>query len=163
MTINFNLGKVDYNNSGRRNCMATLELSWDGSRFSLRASIWNPRHTDIYMGGQCIEEVIAYFPHHPLAQRLAAIWREWHLNDMIAGSPAQEAWLAANPVTAVYPESHYTKACAALTAAGINPDPGYLHNGKPYAYGSAWLKRDIPADIAAELDNLVAGKGLLAA
>ena len=120
----FNLGKVDYNRSGRRNCMATIELTWDGSRCSIRASIWNPRGTDIYIGGQCVEEVAAYFPGNKLAQRLVAIWRAWHLNDMKAGSPAQEAWLAANPVTAVYPESHYVKASEALAAVGLNPGPG---------------------------------------
>ena len=74
---------------------------------------------------------------------------------MKAGSPAQEAWLAANPVTAVYPESHYDKASAALAAAGLNPDPDYLHNGIPYRYGSAWLKRDIPADVVAEIESLM--------
>lgn len=39
----FNLGKVDYDRSGRRNCLATIELTWDGSRCSVCASIWNPR------------------------------------------------------------------------------------------------------------------------
>jgi len=149
------LGKVDYNRSGRRNCAVTLEVSWDGERFSACASIWNPRRTDIYAGGQMVEEACAYFPHDKRAQRVLALWREWHLNDMNAGSPAQEAWLKANPVTAAYPESHYDKASAALASAGLNPDPDYLHNGKPYRYGSAWLKRDIPADVVAEIEALM--------
>lgn len=101
-------------------------------------------------------------PGNKLAQRLVAIWRAWHLNDMKAGSPAQESWLAANPVTAVYPESHYVKASEALAAVGLNPDPAYLHNGKPYAYGSAWLKQEIPADVRAELDALIAGEAVAA-
>ena len=153
------LGKIDYNRSDRRNCAVTLEIALEGTsagwRFSACASIWNPRRTDIYAGGQMVEEACAYFPHDKRAQRVLALWRAWHLNDMKAGSPAQEAWLAANPVTAVYPESHYDKASAALAAAGLNPDPDYLHNGIPYRYGSAWLKRDIPADVVAEIESLM--------
>lgn len=145
------LGKIDYNNSGRRNCLATLEISWDGSRFSACGNIWNPRETDIYAGGQIVEEVCRYFPQNVQAQRILAIWRDWHLNDMIAGSPAQEAFLKANPVADRL--NHYSAACDALAAAGLNPDPDYLHNGQPYRYGSAWLKRDIPADVAAEIES----------
>jgi hypothetical protein len=75
---------------------------------------------------------------------------------MTAGSPAQHEWLRLNPVTAVYPESHYEKASAALAAVGLDPDPGYLHNGKPYRYGHAWLMRTIPADVVTEIETLLA-------
>lgn len=148
------LGKIDYNRSGRRNCLATLEINWDGVRFSASANVWNPRQTDIYMGGQCLEEVCALFPNDTRAQAVLVLWRHWHLNDMRAGSPAQEAWLEANPIKPVYPQSYYELACEALAAAGLNPDPTYLHEGKPhaYAYGSAWLKREIPADVVAEIE-----------
>ncbi len=78
--------------------------------------------------------------------RLWELWDRWHLNDMRAGSPAQETWLRANPVTAVYPESHYEKASAALEAAGLNPDP---ESG--YKYGHAWIKEAIPESVLAEL------------
>jgi hypothetical protein len=147
------LGKVDYNKSGRKNCLAELEISWDGKRFSATAGIWNPRRSDYYTCGQCVEEVAGYFPENQLAQRILAIWRDWHLNDMRSGSPAQEAWLKANPVAAVYPESHYQKASDALKTAGLNPDPGYLHNGKPYEYGHAWLTEELPAEIASEIQG----------
>ena len=86
--------------------------------------------------------------------KFRAIWNKWHLNDMRAGSPDQEAYLEANPVTAVYPESHYDKACKALEAVGLNPDPGYLRDEKPYKYGSAWLKESVPEDVLEWLDAL---------
>lgn len=77
-------------------------------------------------------------------------WDRWHLNDMKAGSPAQEAWLEDNPVSAVYPESHYKKACSALAAAGLHPDAdGYL-------YGSAWKREEVPAEVLDFLRNLPA-------
>lgn len=159
MRITLNLGKIDYNNSGRRDCMADMEVDWDGRQVTICANIWNPRHTDIYAGGQCVDMVAGFFPHHKAAQRLLAIWRDWHLNSTRAsGSPAQRAWLKANPVTATYPESYYEKASAALAAAGLNPDPGYLHNGKPYSYGSAWLHEELPDGIKAELDGLFSGE-----
>lgn len=82
------------------------------------------------------------------------IWNRWHLNDMTAGSPDQEAFLRANPVTAVYPESHYTKACKVLEAAGLNPDPNYLYKGAPYKYGNAWLYEEVPVEVLEWLKGL---------
>lgn len=86
--------------------------------------------------------------------KLRELWNAWHLNDMQAGSPAQTAYLKANPVNYKYPECHYTKACEALTAAGLNPDPNFMHKGQPYRYGSAWLRVDVPADVIAWLRAL---------
>jgi hypothetical protein len=79
-------------------------------------------------------------------ERLLELWDRWHLNDMRAGSPAQEAWLRANPVSFKYPESHYEKASAALADAGLNPD------ADGYRYGHAWNREEIPADVVAEIE-----------
>lgn len=147
------LGKVDYNQDGRKNCPAELEISWDGKRFSASGNIWQPNRRDCYSCGQIVEKVAGYFPDNQLAQRILAVWRDWHLNDMRAGSPAQQAWLNANPVSFMCHESHYTKAGEALAAAGLNPDPNYLHNGAPYEYGSAWLLEEIPAEIVSEIES----------
>lgn len=84
-----------------------------------------------------------------LAAKFARVWKRWHLNDMRAGSPAQEQFLRDHPVVAVYPEDHYTKASAALAAAGLNPDNGYK-------YGSAWLREEVPADVLQFLADLPA-------
>jgi hypothetical protein len=83
-----------------------------------------------------------------MACKLADIWARWHLNDMRTGSAAQEAWLRANPVKAVYPESHYEKAGAALAHADLNPD------ADGYKYGHAWKREEVPADVVAWLLNL---------
>ena len=89
-----------------------------------------------------------------LIAKFRAVWKAWHLNDMIAGSPAQRLYLAANHVTCVYPQSLYVVECEALAAVGLNPDPSYLHNGKPYEYGSAGLRADVPADVLEFLRGL---------
>lgn len=78
--------------------------------------------------------------------RFLDVWREWHLNDMRAGTPAQRKALKDMP-PAVYPVSHYDAACAFLAARGLNPDNGYH-------YGSAWLRVDVPPVVLAWLDGL---------
>jgi hypothetical protein len=89
-----------------------------------------------------------------LVEKFRAIWNEWHLNDLTAGSPAQESWIKDHPLDYAYPKSHYSVYSEALTAAGLNPDPSYLHNGKPYAYGHAWLMREVPNEVLTFLESL---------
>lgn len=144
------LGGVDYNGSGRKNCAAYITWNLENGEFSMCAEIWDPRKTDIYCGGQCVDEVAGMFPHDVKAQRMLAIWKRWHLNKMKAGSPAQEQFLREHPVKAVYPESHYTKASQALAEAGLNPDPSF-RNG--YKYGSEWVHEELPADVIAEIQS----------
>lgn len=79
-------------------------------------------------------------------------WDKWHLNDMRAGSPAQMAFLAEHPIDDRL--NYFKKASAALEAAGLNPDPNYLHQGKPYKYGTAWLHTEVPADVLEFLRKL---------
>lgn len=150
------LGMVDYARSGKANCEAAITWSLKDGRFSMCAEIWNSRKTDILCGGQCVAEVAARFPSDAKAQRMLAIWKEWHLNDMKAGSPAQAAFLKSFPERQHYEDgfgSHFEWALAKLTEAGINPDPGFLHNGKPYSYGSAWLKVELPSEVEAEIKS----------
>lgn len=89
-----------------------------------------------------------------LVEQFRAVWEEWHLNDMVAGSPDQMAWISANPLDYKYPKSWYSVYSDALRNAGLNPDPNYLHKGKPYKFGSAWLRKEIPADVIAFLESL---------
>ena len=82
-----------------------------------------------------------------LLARFLAVWGEWHLNALTPGSPRQMAFLKANPVEVEPGGSHYTKALDALTLAGLSPDADLIHDGKPYVYGSAWLKTEVPAEV----------------
>jgi hypothetical protein len=144
-------GKVDYNQSGRKNRKAYITWSLEDGRFSMSAEIWNPQQTGLYLSGQCVDTVAAYFPDDTKAQQMLAVWREWHLNDMKAGSPRQTAWLAAHPRVLKY---DFTQQCRALKDAGLNPDRQCVHeNGKPYSYGSAWLRRELPADVVAMINS----------
>jgi len=150
------LGKVDYYGKGRANCEAEITWKLENGNFSMCAGIWQPNKRDYEICGQCVDTVASFFPNDAKAQRMKEIWGRWHLNDMRAGSPAQMAWLEANPLDPKdynYPKSHYTAAVDALKAAGLHPDNNYIHNGKPYAYGTAWLKETLPPDVIAEIES----------
>lgn len=82
-----------------------------------------------------------------LVQQFRDVWNRWHLNGLKAGTPAQEQFLRDNPVMAIYPVSHYTKACEALDAAGLLVDNGYK-------YGSAWKLEEVPEDVLQWLYDL---------
>lgn len=77
------------------------------------------------------------------------IWGRWHLNDMNAGSPRQEAFLRGHPEI-----KGYDKACKALADAGLNPDAEYDYGGKPYSYGHGWIYEEVPTEVIEFLDNL---------
>ncbi len=87
-----------------------------------------------------------------LMARFFEVWDRWHLNDMRAGSKAQETWLRENPIPEAdyaYPKSHYDVACSKLAAAGLNPDPS---NG--YKYGHSWNMEPLPSDVIDFLASL---------
>lgn len=148
------LGKCDADGNGRNVNEAYITWSYDGTTFSMCAEVWQANKRDIIRGGQCVDTVAAFFPHNKKAQRMVEIWKRWHLNDLTAGSPAQEAWLREHrDEFPGYPVSHYTWVAEQLAAAGLNPDPNYLYKGQPYKYGHAWLKEELPAEVRAEIES----------
>ena len=140
-------GKVDYNNTGRANCPVEIEWELKDGRFSMSGNIWMPSRRDIYAGGQNLEEIGALFPDDAKVQRMVAIWRRWHLNDMRAGTCAQEEIIEAHKSEFPgYPTSFYVWACELLRSHDLYEDNGYK-------YGSRWLKEEIPADVIAEIES----------
>ena len=75
---------------------------------------------------------------HAKMREFLRIWGRWHLNDMRAGSPAQEAWVRDNVPAG---KRNYETVKAELKGAGLDPDNGY-------SYGSKWLAEEIPSEIA---------------
>lgn len=152
----FKLGRAPSDHPDYPGHLLTMSIRYDGNKFAAQATVWSPWRRDYVLLGQCVDTVADMLPDNTTAQEIRAIWKDWHLNTMTAGSPAQEAYLKANPFTYSYPATHYDAACDMLRAAGLHPDPGYLHNGKPYHYGSAWLTRPLPDDIKARIEALLA-------
>jgi hypothetical protein len=127
--------------------------------------------------GQCIDRIAADYPHDRAVQRIAAVWREWHLNGLTAGTPAQEAHLKKRLTeypddvkAAPYNGDHYKWAVGTLKAAGLHvvqlaPGHGLQATGgfenisDPvthnllYQYGTRWIHRPIPADVLAEIES----------
>lgn len=85
MKRTFHFGKIDYRGTGRKDCAVSVmvELKEDKDRlvFSAHGEIWNPRHTDIYCGGQCLD-TIAKYVKIPLFNEIFTFWKKYHLNDM---------------------------------------------------------------------------------
>ena len=81
---------------------------------------------------------------------LLEVWNRWHLNDLRAGSPDQESALREIEILGDY----YPQAVAYLESLGLQPDPNYLVDGKPYSYGTHWLKEEIPEEVIKYLESL---------
>ncbi len=176
-----NLGKIDFNGSGRKNCKVTIEveikpvhpsfLTWnltpvpeDAVELSICGNIWNPRETDTACGGQCRDAIREFFIGNKNIQRLCDIWDEYHLNGLKSGTREQTEALRDMP-KAAYPGSHYDKACAWLKDKNLlevpYPDGRYtktdgLGRSEPakYKYGSAWLYQPIPQAIIDEVKSI---------
>lgn len=128
------LGTIAYTGERKVN-RVTIEVRLSADRLSICGNIWNASGSDIVSGSQNLEEIGQLFPRDSRVQRVVATWRRWHLNDLKAGTPEQEAYLRDHPQL-----SSYDERLAALTGAGLNP-----HNG--YEYGSQWLTESLPADV----------------
>ena len=149
-TISF--GKIDWYGHGRRNCRVEVELRLEdtdqGAVFAASANVWNPRGTDIVCGGQCLDELLPHIPD-PAFHSLVDMWRRYHLNNMHAGTPEQEAevkrWLDGRRYD--YPAAReHLREVGLLTVE---------HNGKPYTYGTGWLFEPIPADDLARIRDII--------
>ena len=97
--------------------------------------------------GQCLdhihekaEQYIMPDEKRVLYNRIYNIWREYHLNDLQAGTKKQTALLTDTQRRA----DHYDNACETLKYLGLFEDRGFK-------YGHGWLCKEIPAEIVAEI------------
>ena len=119
----------------------TLELSQDKQGrdvFSACAYAWNNLHTDIVTGGQCLDTLAGRsraLRNNRLYMEILGLWQRNHLNDMHAGTRAQEKavdeWLAGTGR-----RYDYGEACEYLKSIGLYEDNGYK-------YGHGWQYYDI--------------------
>ena len=131
-------GKVDFYGHGRKINTVDIEMELkekdDGKIvFTASGNIWNSHHTDIVMGGQCIDEIAKLFPHNEKVQRIKKIWERWHLNDLHAGCKHQR-----NFESEPY-ENHRGAHCDICN----------------YTYGTGWQYEAIPDNVIAEIKELM--------
>lgn len=144
MNRNISFGKIDWYGHGRHDCRVEVELRLEdtdqGAVFAACAGI--------VCGGQCFDELLPLIPD-PTFHALVDMWRRYHLNDMHAGTPEQEAevkrWLGARPYD-------YTAVREHLREVGLLT---VEHNGKPYTYGTGWLFEPIPANDLAWIRSVI--------
>ena len=94
----FQFGEVSYNGKQKSNLVeleVILKIKDNKAIFSAMGTLWNERHSDCIMGGQCIDSIYGDF-RRELANRkqyesIMALWEKWHLNDMHAGCEHQDA------------------------------------------------------------------------
>lgn len=126
-------------------CRVTLH---DNGRLSITGVVGPLKSGNAYGScGQIVDTLRdpAFVPRDGFnARRFADVWDRWHLNDMRAGSPAQETYIREHLNDGKRRE--YPEVCALLESAGLNPDP---ETG--YRYGSAWMREEVPADVIAWL------------
>ena len=155
------LGTIPHHREGASPVSVYAEIQWDGESLTIHGVEGPQPNGNAYgSSGQIVmsygtaEERAAISPAPGWTAetigRFFDLWKRWHLNEMLAGSPAQREHLATLTFPG-YPMSHYVWACDELAAVGLHPDPGHLHKGEPYRYGSAWLREDVPDEVLAEL------------
>ena len=109
---------------------------------------------------QCtdVDEILArngLWCHH--IDVIVGIWKKWHLNDMNAGTDAQEDFLEE------YRKNHpdwkydYNEACLLLKGRGLYFDKSCIVDGMPYEYGNGLVFRRIPKDVLVELCGALDG------
>lgn len=106
---------------------------------TMSGSVWNHLKTDIYQGGQCLDYILELFPKNKRLQRIVEIWKEWHLNDMNAGTRKQKQFLDIN----LQGKYDYSKAVALLKKHSLLID-------REYEYGCGWLVKPLPIQISME-------------
>lgn len=125
--------------------LVTIEYALIDGSFSASGNYWNIRKTDVNQCGQIIGQITKDFPKSEIAKRIYNVWKEWHLNDMAPGSPAQEAAILEWKNTGQ--KYTHTRACCYLEKIGLLRDESF----QSYKYGSAWLKVDLPRHIIKEI------------
>ena len=92
------------------------------------------------------------YKNHKAFKTIYRIWKLYHLNDMQAGSPQQTAYL--NTLTRPEGADCYTWECSKLAEVDLYIDNSYLVDGKPYKYGTRWLKSELPMEVIKEIRDL---------
>lgn len=153
-TISF--GKIDLNGRGRKINEVTVEMKLEYKNgkpcFSASADVWNSRHTDIEMGGQCLDDLVPFFKDNKLYMEIVGLWQRNHLNDLTPGTPEQMRCIAEHKDEINEDDGFYTKELNLLKK--YNLDVVDL-DGKPYKYGTAWLTRDISEEDLKAIEKIM--------
>lgn len=187
MKKTFTFGKIAYQNNRKENLVAVVvelrnrggeetftldrktgKKTYTGEKtpiyteLSIRGSIWNRLHTDCLCGGQCLDTIAEYrdqLSEPELFDELYKLWKNYHLNDMHAGTPEQEQAIA--EWEAEGNRYEYKAVCEMLKGKGLYEvnytglSIGRRYDNEPYRYGSAWLVQPLPGDVLLRVEHLL--------
>lgn len=147
------LGKIDATNNGIKDNAVDIKIELEDGKFTASGSIWNRLHSDIISGGQNLDEIAKNFPDNVTVAKIHTIWKNYHLNDMNAGTQLQEDWISTQKsIGNLEQNASYEDICEALKSHGLYE---VEHLGEPYKYGSAWITQEIPQSIQDEIKNII--------
>lgn len=182
MKKTFNLGKINYNGTGRRYPVKIdVELIKRGGEdvFYLENGkrVYTGEKTPEYYeftasamigqrcGGQCLDSIARHsgdLEDRETFRTIYGWWKKYHLNGMHAGTPEQEKaveeWKKAGN------KYDYSAACEMLKERGLYEIPytglacGRKYSGELYRYGHGWLVQEIPADVLQSMICLLTGE-----
>ena len=169
-TKTLHLGKCDYHHTGKKTNSGSLTLRIETKETNSRDwdTLIRPEgmiHTVSICGeirdgrdggefGQIIDTISAMYPTDAV-KRIVEFWREWHLNDMCAGTKAQteflDAYIANRKNVAEFNRElradYYGTCCRILSVEDL-----LIHCG--YKYGTEWLIKIVSQDVIDELKLL---------
>lgn len=102
-------------------------------------------------GGQCLDEMLPELKKNELFMEIYCLWKTYHLNDMHAGTPVQEAVLKEAGITGK--NYDYDKAVECLKEKDLYEVPftgktiGRAYHDEPYRYGCGWVINDLPEHV----------------
>lgn len=130
----------------------------EGPVLSISATVYNKRKTDIICAGQCLDTIAeTNLGENALFQEIYDLWKKYHLNDMHAGTPAQEKALHDAIAKGILPTSvNYTEQVAYLKSIRLYVDESVKDSkGEGYRYGHGWLYEPIPIEDIMRIQNLL--------
>lgn len=159
MTLSWLFQPYSYNDGHHKTeSLVFVEVEWDGKRLSFRG-VEGPRSNGHCWGGAGQIDLLDAEPvsyssgwDADKVKLLAGLWERWHLNDMRAGTPRQEAYLRDPQVRrdirndSRYDPSPFRATLRALEAAGLQPDDGY-------SYGSKCMTEAVPDEVIGTLNS----------
>lgn len=146
----FNFGKIAYTSTRKVNAVdVEMELRYTdkGPELSICGNIWNGRHTDTVIGGQCLDKMnqIEDIHGNSVFQELYRLHSLYHLNSLHAGTVKQEDALHKSGKYF----HNYDDQCKYLESVGL------LYDGD-YKYGTTWLYREIPENDLNKIKSMLA-------
>lgn len=141
-------------NRNKKDCPVELSISLtdrerNGKAYkelSVSADVWNHNHSDIHIGGQCLDELVPYFKGNKTFDFIYDMWKKYHLNGFNAGTIEQENALneaVEKGLLTSYGANNFKNSCNYLKHIELYE---VEVDGKPHRYGSGWLVREIPED-----------------